>query len=94
MNRYNELSAEAAQAIDLLINALASSPGADIDPVRTTTEAVRAVRTYTVTLDDYEVDWLSGHTYHEDGYGRSVYDILVRIPMLTDRQQMTLKDQR
>ena len=60
MNRYNELSAEAAQAIDLLINALASSPGADIDPVRTTTEAVRAVRTYTVTLDDYEVDWLSG----------------------------------
>ena len=93
MNRYNELSAEAAQAIDLLINALASSPGADIDPVRTTTEAVRAVRTYTVTLDDYEVDWLSGHTYHEDGYGRSIWDKLRVLRGETFRQQMTLKDQ-
>ena len=94
MNRYNELSAEAAQAIDLLINALASSPDADIDPVRTTTEAVRAVRTYTVTLADYQVRYLIGHTYTQDGIGREVYDILVRIPMLNDRQQMTLKDQR
>ena len=91
MNRYNELSAEAAQAIDLLINALASSPDADTDPVRTATEAVRSVRTYTVTLDDYEVDWLRWCTYHEDGYGRSIWDKLRALRGEAFRQQMTLK---
>ena len=94
MNRYNELSAEAAQAIDLLINALASSPKAGESPVYAAIAALRGQHNYTVTLADYQVRYLIGHTYTEDGIGREVYDILVRIPLLNARQQMTLKDQR
>jgi hypothetical protein len=94
MNRYNELGAVEARAIDLLINALASSPGAGESPVYAAIAAVREQHNYTVTLADYQVRYLIGHTYTEDGIGREVYDILVRIPMLTDRQQMTLKAQR
>jgi len=40
------------------------------------------------------VDWLSGHTYHEDGYGRSIWDKLRVLRGETFRQQMTLKAQR
>ena len=94
MNRYNELGADEARAIDLLINALASSPGAGESPVYAAIAALRGQQSYTVTLPDYQVRYLIGLTYTEDGIGREVYDILVRIPLLNARQQMTLKDQR